>query len=131
MHMPGIDWLRRPIASPVIAKQVGSVAAQLGNKTVLSESFALCGWDVSLEELNGLQNGSMSMVLIEFASIRGIYDSRCKKRDYPPSLFLQQTWWEEYKVFNDYLGRLNIICLRENKWQMPFCYTHAKRIYCL
>ena len=33
-HIPGIDWLRRPIASPVIAKQVGSAACQLGKKKV-------------------------------------------------------------------------------------------------
>ena len=42
-HAPGIDWLRRPIASPVIAKQVGSAACQLGKKKVLTESSALCG----------------------------------------------------------------------------------------
>ena len=110
MHMPGIDWLRRPIASPVIAKQVGSVAAQLGNKTVLSESFALCGWDVSLEELKWIAewqyiNGVNRICQhLQGYTIRGV-----RKRDYPPSLFLQQTWWDQYKVFNDYLGRLNLI----------------------
>ena len=50
-HIPGIDWLRRRIESPVIAKQVGSVAAQLGKRKVLTESFALTGWNVSFEEL--------------------------------------------------------------------------------
>ena len=30
LHIPGIDWLRRPISSPVISKQVGSAACQLG-----------------------------------------------------------------------------------------------------
>lgn len=110
MHMPGIDWLRRPIASPVIAKQVGSVAAQLGHKTVLSESFALCGWDVSLEELKWIAewqyvNGVNRICQhLEGYTIRGV-----RKRDYPPSLFIQQTWWDEYKVFNDYLGRLNVV----------------------
>ncbi len=109
MHMPGIDWLRRPIQSPVIAKQVGSVAAQLGIKSVLSESFALCGWDVTLEELKWIAewqfvNGVNRICQhLEGYTIRG-----SRKRDYPPSLFTQQTWWKKYKPFNDYLGRLNL-----------------------
>jgi hypothetical protein len=49
--IPGVDWLGRQIASPVIPKQLGSAAAQLGKKRTLSESFALCGWDVSFNEL--------------------------------------------------------------------------------
>jgi hypothetical protein len=127
MHIPGIDWLRRPIASPVIAKQVGSVAAQLGNKTVLSESFALCGWDVSLEELKWIAewqyvNGVNRICQhLEGYTIRGV-----RKRDYPPSLFLQQTWWEEYKVFNDYLGRLNII-LSEGEQMADALLLHPMR----
>ena len=49
--LPGIDWLGRQIASPVIPKQLGSAATQLGKERTLTESFALCGWDVSFNEL--------------------------------------------------------------------------------
>lgn len=106
-HIPGIDWLRRPISSPVIAKQVGSAACQLGRKQVLTESFALSGWDVTFEELKWIAewqfvNGVNQICQhLESYTIKGV-----RKRDYPPSLFIQQTWWEEYKKFNDYLGRL-------------------------
>jgi hypothetical protein len=51
MHNPGMDWLGRHIASPLIPKQVGSAAKQLGRKLVLSETYACCGWDISFEEL--------------------------------------------------------------------------------
>jgi hypothetical protein len=107
MHIPGIDWLRRMISSPVIGKQVGSVACQLGKKQVLTESFALCGWNVSFEELKWIAewqfvNGVNQICQhLEAYTIKG-----SRKRDYPPSLFTQQTWWKEYKKFNDYLGRL-------------------------
>ena len=107
LHVPGIDWLRRPISSPVIAKQVGSVACQLGKKQVLTESFALTGWDVTFEELKWIAewqfvNGVNQICQhLEGYTIRGV-----RKRDYPPSLFVQQTWWDEYGLFNDYLGRL-------------------------
>lgn len=109
-HVPGIDWLRRRIDSPVIGKQVGSVACQLGKKQVLTESFALCGWDVSFEELKWIAewqfvNGVNQICQhLEAYTIKGE-----RKRDYPPSLFVQQSWWAEYKKFNDYLGRLCVV----------------------
>ncbi len=107
LHVPGIDWLRRPISSPVIGKQVGSAACQLGKKQVITESFALSGWDVTFEELKRIAewqfvNGVNQICQhLEGYTIKGV-----RKRDYPPSLFIQQTWWKEYGLFNDYLGRL-------------------------
>ena len=109
MHMPGIDWLRRMILSPVIAKQVGSVACQLRKKHVLTESFALCGWDVNFAELKWIAewqfvNGVNRVCQhLQSYTIKG-----ARKRDYPPSLFIQQTWWKEYRKFNDYLGRMGV-----------------------
>lgn len=108
-HIPGIDWLRRRIESPVIGKQVGSVACQLGKKKVITESFALTGWNVSFEELKWIYewqcvNGvNMLCQHLEAYSLKG-----SRKRDYPPSLFVQQSWWKEYKKFNDYVGRLGV-----------------------
>ena len=32
-----------------------------------------------------------------------------RKRDFPPSLFYQQSWWKEYKSFNDYFARVGKI----------------------
>lgn len=110
MDMPGIDWLRRRISSPLTPKQVGSVAAQLGKKQVISEMFAMVGWDCSFEELKWIAqwqyvNGVNRMCQhLDAYSIRGI-----RKRDYPASLFYQQSWWEEYRGFNDYFARLGVI----------------------
>lgn len=110
LHIPGIDWLGRTISSPVIPKQVSSVANQLGKKFVLTETFALCGWDVSFEELKWIAewqyvNGVNLMCQhLEGYSLRGF-----RKRDYPPSLFYQQSWWDEYKLFNDYFARLGVL----------------------
>jgi len=110
LHIPGMDWLGRKISSPVIPKQVSSVANQLGKKFVLSETFALCGWDVNFEELKWIAewqyvNGVNLMCQhLEGYSLRGF-----RKRDYPPSLFYQQSWWDEYKMFNDYFARLGLL----------------------
>lgn len=110
MDMPGVDWLRRTVGNPVMTKQVGSVAEQLGKKHVLTESFALTGWDVSLEELKWIAEwqfvNGVNLVCqhLQAYTLRGM-----RKRDYPPSLFFQQTWWNEYKSFNDYLARLGMV----------------------
>ncbi len=110
MDMPGMDWLGRSIGSPLIPKQVSSVAAQLGKKKAISETFALCGWNVSFEELKWIAqwqfvNGiNVICAHLESYSLRGF-----RKRDYPPSLFIQQPWWEKYRSFNDYFARLGAL----------------------
>lgn len=107
MHVPGIDWLCRGISSPIVPKQVGSAARQLGKKLVMTESFAGTGWDVSFEELKWILefqyvNGVNCLCPhLESYTIKGI-----RKRDWPPSLFYQSPWWNDYKCFNDYVTRL-------------------------
>lgn len=107
MTMPGMDWLGRNIGSPLVPKQVSSVAAQTGKKQVLSETFALCGWNISFEELKWMAHwqfvNGVTMICqhLEAYTLRG-----SRKRDYPPSLFYQQPYWNEYRKLNDYFGRL-------------------------
>ena len=47
-HIPAIDKLGRICGGELAAKQVGSVASQLGKKFVLTETFACSGYDVGL-----------------------------------------------------------------------------------
>ena len=47
---PGIDHLTRCIRDPMLPKQLSSAAAQFGRPTI-TETFAGCGWDVSMNEL--------------------------------------------------------------------------------
>ena len=104
--LPGIDWLGRQIASPVIPKQLGSAAAQLDKKRTLTESFALCGWDVSFNELRWIAqwqyvNGvNLICQHLSAYSIQGL-----RKRDYPASLYIQSPWFEAYKPLQDYFAR--------------------------
>ena len=109
-HEPGIDHLGRFIHSPILPKQLGSVAKQLGRKT-MTETFALCGWDVSLNELKWIAqwqylNGVTSLCPhLEGYSLRG-----CRKRDYPASLFVQLPWFKYvYSDFADYFTSLGAL----------------------
>jgi len=104
--LPGIDWLGRQIASPVIPKQLGSAAAQLDKERTLTESFALCGWDVSFNELRWIAqwqyvNGvNLICQHLSAYSLQGL-----RKRDYPASLYIQSPWFEAYKPLQDYFAR--------------------------
>ena len=110
MDIPGIDWLRRPIGNDVITRQVGSAACQLGRKQVISESFALSGWNVSFAELRRivewqyLSGVNLLCPHLQSFTLRGF-----RKRDYPPSMFFQQPWWPEYHRFTEYVSRLGRI----------------------
>ena len=109
-HEPGIDHLRRCVLNPILPKQLGSVAAQLGKKT-LTETFGLCGWDVSLNELKWIAewqylNGATSLCPhLESYSLRGV-----RKRDYPASYFTQLPWFQHvYSEFADYFTELGAL----------------------
>ncbi len=110
MHMPGMDWLGRRIGTPIAPKQVSSVAAQMGRSRVLSETFALSGWDVSFEDLKWMAQWQMANGItrlcphLESYSIRGI-----RKRDYPASLFVQEPWWAEFGAFTDWASALGAV----------------------
>ncbi len=108
--IPGMDWLGRPIYRCLTAMQVASVAAQMGQKQVLSETFALCGHNVGHDELK--RNYEWMMVRginllcqhLEGYSLRGL-----RKRDYPPAMYVQQPWWEDYRMFNDAMSRIGML----------------------
>lgn len=109
-HIPGMDWLKRDIFECLTPMQVSSVAQQFGKKQVLSETFAMCGHNVSLAELKGIYEWQMVNGInllcqhLEGYSIRGM-----RKRDYPPAMYYQQPWWSEYKKFNDAMSRIGMI----------------------
>ncbi|MBQ7720801.1 MAG: hypothetical protein IJT56_09480 [Clostridia bacterium] len=106
-HQPGMDWLGRYIASPIIPKQVGSVAAQMGKKHRLTEIFACCGWDMSYEEMKWMcewqfVNGiNFVCSHLEGYTIRGL-----RKRDYSAPVYEQSPGWKEYRLWQDYISRL-------------------------
>jgi len=115
-HIPGMDWLGRKIFNCLTAKQVSSVAEQLGKTQVLSETFALSSHDASFDMLKRIYEWQMVRGInllcqhLEGYSLRGI-----RKRDYPPAMFRQQPWWEYYKPFNDAMSRIGMIMAEGRK----------------
>ncbi len=110
LTIPGMDWLCRPIYRCLTVHQLASTAAQTGKKQILSETFALCGHNVSHEELRRnyewmtVRGVNLLCQHLEGYSLRGI-----RKRDYPPAMYLQQPWWADYKQFNDAASRIGML----------------------
>ncbi len=116
-HIPGMDWLGRPIGQDCMTpKQVSSVAEQLGKEQVLSETFAMCGHNVSFDEMKGIFEWQMVHGVnllcqhLEGYSLRGI-----RKRDYPPAMYYQQPWWSVYDRFVDAMSREGMILAKGRK----------------
>lgn len=107
MTIPGVDYLGKGTGNDLSSKQVGSVAAQLGKKKVLSEMFACCGWEVTPRELKQIAEhqyfGGVNLMCQHLYpySIRGQ-----RKRDYPAFYSEHQTWQEALGDFNLYFARL-------------------------
>lgn len=107
LHIPGMDWLCRMIEHPSVPLQLSSACEQLGKEQRITETFALCGWDVSLEELKWIAawqyiNGvNMTCQHLEPYSMQGF-----RKRDFPPAMFYQSAWYTKYDYFNRYFDRL-------------------------
>ena len=126
LHVPGMDWLGRNIVDCLTPMQVSSVAEQLGKKQVLAETFALCGHNVSFAELKGIYEWQMVHGInllcqhLEGYSIRGI-----RKRDYPPAMYCQQPWWNDYKAFNDAMSRQGMI-LSKSKKEVDVLLIHSQ-----
>ena len=123
-HIPGIDWLGRDIGKTLILHQLTSVCQQLGKKQVLTESFGLCGHNVSFAELKGILEWQMVRGVnllcqhLEGYSIKGM-----RKRDYPPAVYKQQPWWSEYKNFIDAMSRVGMI-LAEGECEADVLLIH-------
>ena len=117
-HIPGIDWLGRTVnKSDILAKQIGSVCAQTGRDKSITETFALCGWDVSPSELKNIADfqfsGGINMLCHHLYpySIRGQ-----RKRDYPAHYSEYLPWQKHLKDFNLYYNHLGYMLSLGNEY---------------
>ena len=126
--IPGIDWLGTNTDTEVSTVQVASVAAQLGKKQVLTETFGCCGWDVTptdLRRIAGFQYvygvNTMCHHLIPYME-RGT-----RKYDYPAHYSEVNPWVaEEFGTFNTYFTRLGYL-LAEGKQAVNVAVLHPLR----
>lgn len=120
MDCPGVDILTEGNNAYWVAKQVQSVARQLGRKFALSELYGATGWQFNFRSHRDV--GAWQTLL-------GI-NMRCHhlswytmegqaKRDYPASIFYQSGWYRDYSYVEDYFARLGELTSKGK----PLCST--------
>ncbi len=108
MGIPGIDYLGNRYASPILMKQVTSVAHQKGFPYVLSESYGGAGWDVSFKELLGIVGWQAVFGVNTICTHLSAYSIiGRRKRDWPAFYSYQEPWWEDTKILFDAIRKLN------------------------
>ena len=114
--IPGMDWLGRDIEKCLTPLQVSSVAEQLGKDRVLSETFALCGHNVSFAELKGIYEWQMVHgINLLCPHLEGYSNRGVRKRDYPPAMYIQQPWWKVYDKLVEALSREGMLLAQGEK----------------
>ncbi len=110
-HIPGIDWLSRGSRTQVSQKQVSSVAAQLGKRQVISETYGCCGWDVTPQELKEIAESQyVGGVNLMCQHLLPYTEHGQRKRDYPAHYSPVNPWVRKnFKQFNDYFSYLGKI----------------------
>ena len=109
-HIPGIDHLGRSLPNCILMTQVVSVAAQFGQRQILTESFALTGWNCNFTGQRFIFQPELAHGVnwlcqhLEGYTLRGL-----RKRDYPSSASYHQPWWDDYHVINDLFTRVGMV----------------------
>ena len=123
-HIPGMDVLCRINPNPIAMTQLFSAAMQFGHKQILTESFALTGWNFGFHDMGWMYQQQLAHGVnllcqhLEGYSLRGK-----RKRDYPSSSFIHQPWWDDYKIMNDYFSRVGML-LAEGEEQTDLLVVH-------
>ncbi len=108
MQQPGIDFLGRRLASPVLPKQLCSVKNQFDKETVLSETFGCSGWNVTFGQLVGIWGYQAAFGINKACLHLSAYTIRgTRKRDYPPFFSYQEPWWECFGAVSEEMERIN------------------------
>ncbi len=106
-NMPGIDLITDKWASYLAAKQLSSVAHQMGIAQRLTETDGCTGWDYPLygykcqgdwQYALGINRRCLHLAMYTMEGIG--------KRDYPPSVSYQTSWHRQYRFVEDYFARI-------------------------
>ncbi|MBL7130474.1 MAG: hypothetical protein ISS45_03590 [Candidatus Omnitrophica bacterium] len=111
IQVPGFDWAGDYRLSPVNGRVFSSIAELIRKKRVSCEIFGATGWAFPTWKMKRdadwafLLGANMLIPHAFFYTVKGV----TQLNDYPPSLFTPQPYWEEFKLFADYLKRCSYI----------------------
>lgn len=133
LHMAGLDRIDMNFSklTEKLASSVQHVTPGLAR--TMSESFALTGWDATLQTLRRIvdwQYARGTNLIVPHAFFYSIRDAR--QNECPPSLFIQNTFWPYFSLLSNYVKRLGYLLTR-GRFEAPFALYYplqaARRRY--
>ncbi|MGA2973874.1 MAG: glycosyl hydrolase [Spirochaetia bacterium] len=107
MQAPGMDLLTERWRAFATAKQVSSVARQLGRKWRITETYGCTGWDFPFAGHKSLGDWQVALGITMRCQHLAWYTMEGEaKRDYPAAISAQSPWWELYPEVEDYFARV-------------------------
>ena len=94
----------------IAEKYASSAAHTCGSTRVLSETYALSGWELTLQEMKRwvdyqyVRGVNLLVPHAFYCSIEGDRNTEC-----PPSEFYQNPYWKYFKYYSDYTNRASYI----------------------
>ena len=91
-------------------KELRSAANQFGRERTLSETYGGGGWEETFKDFKRL--GDWEYVLgVNFMNqhLSHMTLTGARKYDYPPVFTYHSPWFDNYKMLNDYFGRLSLV----------------------
>ncbi len=108
MQLPGIDHLGNRNTSPVLEKQVSSVALQFDKNSVLSETFGCSGWNLTFSDIAYIWGRQSALGITKPCFHLSAYSMLGRrKRDYPAFFSYQSVWWEQFPELMKWVDGLN------------------------
>ncbi len=127
LHIPGIDLLFNmktgQFGDDFIVKEASSAANQLGKPRVMSETFGASSWDFPFPDQKKIADWQFALGINLVDQHHLHYSLReYRKRDHPQS-FIHEPWWDEYKVFADYMTRISY-AMSQGKYEADILVLH-------
>ncbi len=105
--IPGIDHLCLQVSEIITAKQCQAVVNQYTKPQMLCEVFGVSGQHLTFAERWWMAMHLLSLGVTRFVPHLALYTmTGCRKRDFPPNLFVQQPWWPANEAIETALARL-------------------------
>ncbi|MBO0995384.1 glycosyl hydrolase [Bacillus sp. SD088] len=122
-HIPGgdsaheklgrsLDWILKRYFYSLRAnpKMISSLSLQLGRDRALIESFHSVGWSMTLQDAKWMIDrlAAFGVNFFNFHAFFYTVDAMVK-HDAPPSQFLQNPYWQHYRMLGDYTARMSYL----------------------
>ncbi len=107
-HFPGMDHLRFNVRNPQTAKQVSSVADQLGKPRALSELYGVSGQGFNFKGRKWIGDWHLALGINLLNPHLWLYTMRGeRKRDFPPTISYQQPHWKKSAAMSNHNAALS------------------------